>query len=294
MKRISTLIAMFLAAAALTLPWVPQARAQNLVSFVSGTGSDGDTCLSPSSACATLAGALSKTSDNGTVQCVGAGYFPSATITKSVTLDCLVGGGGFNTQFVIINAPGKKVNLRNLAVNLSGQTATLIDIVAASQVYLENVFVAQNAGGLPGIIDRRAGPALLVIKNSSITNVSGPGIVIAPVSGNIGVELENVTSAYNKYGIAVGNGGRIMIKNSYFTNNSVAGIEGDGGSVINVSGSQVAFNQVGIQSPGNVTLGLSQIVSNTTAITGATQSYGNNQITANSSPGTAPTIISNQ
>ena len=293
MKPISTLIAIFLVAAVSTLPWTSQANAQNFISFVSNAGSDGNNCITAATACLSLPGALSKTQDSGTVMCVDANYFGFITITQSVTIDCLAGGGGGNLQGLKINAPGKTVRLRNLAVNGFGTNLTLMDIMAASNVYLENVIVAANGGGsFPGIIDHRAGPAVLVVKNSSFVNIGGPGIVIAPSSGVIGVDLDNVTSAYNRYGLAVGSGGRVMIKNSTFTNNVTAGIEGDAGSTISINTSQITFNSTGIAAGGAVTLATSAISSNTTAISGATQSFGNNQIVANSADGTAPTIIS--
>ena len=291
MKRISTLIAIVLAAA-LILPWTSQARAQNIVSFVSHAGSDGNNCLE-NSPCRSffIASGSNKTVDGGTIMCLDAAEFGSATITRSITIDCLAGGGGFNSNFFTINAPGAAVRLLNLAINANNATAS-IDIIAASTVYLENVRVAQAGTGHPGIVDRRAGPAVLVIKNSSIVNNAGPGIVIAPASGLIAADLENVTSAYNTFGLAVGNGGRVTIKNSYFTNNSVAGIESDGGTFLNINGSQVAFNETGVLSHGSTTLNQTQILSNTTAINGATQSTGNNLIVGNSTDGTAPTIIS--
>src|SRR5260221_13075710 len=84
MKRISTLIAIVLAAA-LILPWTSQARAQNIISFVSHAGSDGNTCdaVSP---CKSFFGALlsTKTVDGGTVLCLDAGLFGSASITRSM------------------------------------------------------------------------------------------------------------------------------------------------------------------------------------------------------------------
>jgi parallel beta helix pectate lyase-like protein len=292
MKRILTLIAI-LVAAALSLPWTSQAKAQNSISLVSNAGSDANDCRS-ATACSSFANALAHTSDGGVVSCVDAGYFANFIIIKSVTIDCLAGGGGINTAGVTINAPGKTVRLRNLAVNGAGVFGALIDIIAASQVYIENVIVAANAGGLPCIKDHRAGPAVLVVRDSSIVNCTGPGIVIAPASGAIGVDLENVTSAYNNFGLAVGSGGRVMIKNSFFTNNSTAGIEADGGSLIDVSNSQVAFNSTGIAAGGAITLSNSGINSNSTAINGATQSYGNNRLVGNSSKGTAPTIISGE
>ena len=85
-----------------------------------------------------------------------------------------------------------------------------------------------------------------------------------------------------------------MIKNSFFANNSTAGIEADGGSTIAVSNSQITFNSIGIAAGGAVTLSNSDINSNTTAISGPTQSYGNNRLVGNSTKGTAPTIISGE
>ena len=205
-------------------------------------------------------------------------------------------GPGGNAQTFQINAPGKTVTLRHVPADNAhfGGGIAPIEIVAASQVYIEDVMIARSSGAAPGIHDHRAGPAVLAVKNASIVYNAGPGIVIAPASGIIGVDLENVTSAYNTFGLAVGTGGRVTIKNSFFTNNSVAGIESDGGTFLNINGSQVAFNETGVLSHGSTTLNQTQILSNTTAINGVTQSFGNNQIVGNSTDGTAPTIISSQ
>ena len=106
MKRISTMIAMFLAVAVLTLPWTSQARAQNVLSYVAHAGSDANNCNSPATACSTFTGALAKTIDTGTISCADAGYFGYTTISKSVTIDCLAGGGGANAQQFTIDAAG--------------------------------------------------------------------------------------------------------------------------------------------------------------------------------------------
>src|SRR2546430_17633727 len=83
MKRISTLIAIVLAAA-LILPWTSQARAQNAVSFVSHAGNDANTCdaIFP---CRSFVVALgsSKTVDGGSILCLDAGQFEDGTITRS-------------------------------------------------------------------------------------------------------------------------------------------------------------------------------------------------------------------
>jgi len=293
MTRYLTLIAVLLTAAVLAVQWTSQASAQtNFVTFVSSSGSDGNNCATPATACRFFSGALSKTFDGGNVQCVDAGNFGLFTITISVTIDCLVGGGGINTQFFTINAPGKKVILRNIAVNAVGSNNILLLISAADSVYIENALVAGAGFGFPGIRDQRAGPGKLVIRNSSIVNNAGVGILVAPSSGVIGVELDNVHSNYNTYGLAVGSGGRVMIKNSVFTGNGIAGIQADGGATVSVSATEVSYNSTGIGANGTVMLSNANITSNSIAINGPTQSLGNNLVFSNASDGTTPTIVS--
>ena len=295
MNCILRLVAIVLVAALFSIRWSAEAEAQNnTFSFVSHSGSDGNACNAPSVPCLSIGGALSKTLDGGVITCLDAAYFGIAVITISVTIDCAAGGGGDNVQEIVINAPSKTVALRDLGVNGFGVNTVLIDIIAASNVYLENVFVSHNSQGLPGIRDRRAGPAVLTIKNSSVTSVSGVGILVAPASGIIGADLDGVASTNSLFGVAVGSGGRVMIKNSVFSGNNVAGIEGDGGSTVDINTSQISFNSTGIESSGNITLSASGILSNSTAISGPTLSYGNNRIVANSVAGATPTVIPTQ
>jgi parallel beta helix pectate lyase-like protein len=290
MKGILKLVAIVLTAALFCIHWSAEAEAQNLSSFVSNSGNDNNNCDSPAVACGSFQGALNKTVDGGTVTCVNVGFFGPFQVESSVTIDCAAGGSQ-SSQFIIINATSKTVTLRNLGLNGYGREINAIEIVAASNLVLENVVVSNTAAGAAGIIDKRAGPGVLTINNSSITGIGGPGILVAPKSGIIGVDLDNVRSANNLYGIAVGSGGRVMIKNSIFVGNVNAGIEGDGGSIININTSQISFNGTGIVSPGNITLSASEILSNSTGISGNTLSYGNNHIVANSVAGTTPTLI---
>ena len=291
MKRLLTLIAVVLTAAVLTVQWTSKAGAQAINTYVSASGSDANNCDTPAAACRSFFGALSKTADGGTVQCLDAGFFQSVTITISVTIDCFAGGAS-NTQRVVINAPGKTVILRNIGINALNNTFSPIAIQAAANVYIENALVGGSAGNSQAIRDVRAGPAKLVISNSSIVGNPGVGILVAPASGVIGVELDNVNSAYNSYGLAVGSGGRVMIKNSVFTGNGTAGIEADAGATVGVSSTQISFNSTGIVASGTVSLQSSSIDSNSVAISGPTQSLGNNRIFANSIDGTTPTIVS--
>jgi len=89
MKRYLTLIAVVLTAAVLTVQWTSKAGAQAFNTYVSASGSDANNCDTPAAACRSFFGALSKTADGGTVQCLDAGYFGFLTITISVTIDCV-------------------------------------------------------------------------------------------------------------------------------------------------------------------------------------------------------------
>jgi hypothetical protein len=301
MKHVTSLIAIVLAAAMFAVHWAPEADAQSVFTYVSTAGSDSNDCYDPSTACATLQRAITQNFDGGVVQCVDAGNFniianhTNVTIDRSITINC-VAGGAISAASIVINAPSQIVTLRNVGVTgLANYTSgSTIEIIAASQVYLENIISAGNVAGASGVHDHRAGPGVLHIRNSSIIRSGGPGIVVAPASGVIGVELDNVASSYNAYGLAVGSGGRVMIKNSTFTGNTTTGIEVDPGGYVSVSGTEISFNSTGIVASGTVALTHSSINSNSTAISGATQSLGNNLIFANSADGTAPTIVSGQ
>src|SRR5437016_1494217 len=102
------------------------AQAQATRTWVSGVGDDVNPC-SRTAPCKTFAGAISKTADNGEIDCLDPGGFGAVTITKSIVLDgggtlgSILGGG--TPSCVIINDQGlntKTVTLRRLSINGSG------------------------------------------------------------------------------------------------------------------------------------------------------------------------------
>src|SRR5436305_1242051 len=97
------------------------AQAQATRTWVSGVGDDVNPC-SRTAPCKTFAGAISKTADNGEIDCLDPGGFGAVTITKSIVLDgggtlgSILGGG--TPSCVIINDQGlntKTVTLRRLS-----------------------------------------------------------------------------------------------------------------------------------------------------------------------------------
>ena len=168
MKRLLTLVAIILTTALFATQGASNANAQFL--YVSHNGNDGNDCFAPTTACRSIQSAISKAGDGYTISCVDAGFFGSATVTKSITIDCLAGGGDANFQGITINAPGKTVRLRNIGMNVLGLNGPVIEIRAASSVYIESVFATLAGSGFPGIYDHRAGPGTLTISNSSFVN----------------------------------------------------------------------------------------------------------------------------
>ncbi len=302
-RKIPLLLAALVATASSLLLQTEPARAQVPRTWVSGTGDDSNstTGCQQSAPCLSFSTALSVTQVGGEVNCMNPnglnGFGTPLNITFSVTIDChdVYGSIGANgTNAIVINAGTGVVNLRNL--NLDGFVVTSeaaglngITIEAAAVVNIEDC-VIQNFSQR-GIDDiRTGGGTKLFIKNTVVRNNTGAGIVVA-AAGTNSVALENVQSVDNTYGIAVATGNHVTISRSMMFGNATAGVEADAGGQVYVDNTEIANNGTGVEAFGNVALGNSGIVSNSTGISGTTTSYGNNRIFANSSAGTAPTLI---
>src|ERR1044071_276216 len=95
----------------LALSCIAQAQSRT---WVSGVGDDLNPC-SRTAPCKTFAGAISKTSAGGIINCIDPGGFGTVTITKSIEIDCLNTKAGMlaaGTNGVNVNAAGITVVLR--------------------------------------------------------------------------------------------------------------------------------------------------------------------------------------
>src|SRR6267143_1777466 len=100
------------------------AHAQATRTWVSGVGDDANPC-SRTAPCKTFAGAISKTSVNGIINCIDPGGSGAVTIGKSLTIDCpntkagvlASGSNGIN-----VNGAGANVILRG--IDIEGYSAT--------------------------------------------------------------------------------------------------------------------------------------------------------------------------
>jgi hypothetical protein len=293
LTRSLAIVSAILLPALLTAP----AQAINLRSWVSRNGSDTNNCI-VSSPCASFSHALSETLDGGEISCLDSGNFDVFTVTTSVIIDCretvptsLLSDGALScvSAAITINAPGKVVTLRGLNLIDHGLCGSLngIMIQAAAAVYIEDC-VIEN---LPqkGILDQRtSGLTRLVIKNTIVRSNGSAGIVAGAAPKN-SVVLENVQSVGNDYGIAVATGNNVVINKSIMSQNNIAGIEADPGVQVVADSTEISHNvSYGVYALGTVTLANSDIAFNTSSISGATTSFGNNRFVGNGG-GTAPT-----
>jgi hypothetical protein len=279
------------------------AHAQATRTWVSGVGDDLNPC-SRTAPCKTFAGAISKTFINGEIDCLDPGGYGTVTITKSITIDCTGTFGSIlasGTTGVTINIPVgandpfRTVRLRGLSINGSGASGTIgtrtgvrgVRILDALVVEIEDTVIFDFVTN--GIADSRTSTGgKLLIRNSVIRDVTGSAILAAGANPN-NVSIENVHAINSAFGVAAATGNKVSIARSVFSGNTTAGVEGDPGSQVGLENSLVSGNATGLQSNGTMSLSNTSIFFNTTGISGATTSFGNNRIFGGA-PGTAPTV----
>lgn len=315
----SNMLPLGFAAASLILALATDpAHAQASRTWVSGVGDDVNPC-SRTAPCKTFAGAISKTAVNGEINCLDPGGFGAVTITKSITIDCHeefgsilnAGTNGVNIPFDSFQAADarKTVRLRNISFNgansgIVGVRITGGGVIAAGVVIIEDSLIDGNfAGTARGISDERSGGGELYVSNTTVRNTGQIGITVNPAGGagqRIEVTLDNVRVQNSSLGATFGSNARAMINRSVFSGNSTAGIAvgtSFSAAETNISNSVISNNATGVLNAGGtvtIRLGNNDIAFNTTALSGATQSFGNNRILGNGSLGTAPTAINQQ
>jgi hypothetical protein len=259
------------------------AHAQATRTWVSGVGDDANPC-SRTAPCKTFAGAISKTSAAGEINCLDPGGFGGVTITKSITLNCSATLGSIlvagTPGITIAAATTDKIILRGIQIQGVNSGTVGIKINTAAIVSIENCVVTQFTQ--QGIFDARtAGGTKLLIRDSMISHNTSTGVAFAATAVN-NAEIENTSMINNLFGVAAGTGSNVTIKRSVLSSNGT-GAEADNGATITIDDSAISGNGTGVQSSsGNIRLSNSDINFNTVnGMTGSPISYGNNRVFGN-------------
>ena len=293
-KHISFLVA---AAAALAFSAASPAHAQNVRTWVSGTGDDFSAACARNAPCKTFAGAIGKTNSGGEINCVDSGSFGQVTINKSITIDC----SGTNASILSTSGNGITINtdvqagmivrLRNININGTLTGGRGIWITGANGT--DNAISIEECvvdGFVTFGIANNARAGRFLIKNTVVRNNHGTAVSIGapPAISTVRATLDNVTTFDSGYGFAFGNGAQAVVKNSIASNHVTAGVQADPGGTVSVVSSVIVGNVTGILATAGSTIRVrdSDIASNITGVSGTIQSHVNNSFINNGAGGT--------
>src|SRR5215813_2378766 len=277
--------------------------------FVSATGSG--TMCTRAAPCASFATAQAATDPGGEIDCLDAGVYPAATITKSITIDC-TGTIGATASGFQVTAASAVVRLRGLTIRSTNNFGSGIEVLGGpTTLFVENCTITSDTGSLGIGFFPTSGTGRLYVSDSVISNNTSTGIVIEPsASVSVRAVIDHVDLRRNgQNGIDARANGAVTIvhlRDSVVSGNAINGITQNtagGGtmsmtvdrvsSTLNGSGGVAAFG-----APSFVVLGRSTVMSNVNGLLhssgGGILSYQNNHLTGNSTDGTTTGMLSEQ
>jgi parallel beta helix pectate lyase-like protein len=292
-----------LAMAILTLAFASAARAQATRTWVSGVGDDANPC-SRTAPCKTFAGAISKTAPGGEISVLDPGGFGSVTITKSITID---GGGGQIAGVLVSVTNGINVNagkddvvaLRNLDIDgINGFGINGVNITAAKTVYIDHCQIygfSQNAINDVRSTNPTMGPSFLFV-NDCFIRANGGGIAVAGNTTNhTSAVIKNCYIQQSGFGIAASNTNTVDVLHCYAIGNAGDGVKVDTNAQAHVIGCVLNSNSGGaIATAGAIFLADTTIMNNSTGVSGAITTFGNNNVRNNAGGMSLPAPVGQQ
>src|SRR5439155_11764463 len=161
--------------------------------------------------CKTFAGAISKTTAKGEINCLDGGGFGVVTIQKSLTISCEAGTGGILTGasngIVVDTAATDSVTIRGLDIEGGGFGLNGIDFIAAGTLHVEKSHIHDMQGSPSfGIRFAPTGAASLFVSDTVLTDngnaTEGGNILVSP-TGNpvVSVSFERVRMSNGGVGL---------------------------------------------------------------------------------------------
>lgn len=189
----------------------------------------------------------------------------------------------------------RNLNLNGLGTGLIGINITGVTNTANSAVFVEDCLIdGMFAGAMRGISDTRTAGELSIV-NTTVRNIGGSAILIAPVDGvrRIEATLDHVRVQNADLGLAARRPARVFVNRAMLSGNTTAGIEVDAGVELTVDHSTISNNGAAVRAASGAVIRLSNnnIAFNRTGIAGVTTSFGNNRISGNTTAGTVPTPV---
>jgi hypothetical protein len=203
MVKLGGIKGLIMAAAIAVGFYATPASAQATRTWVSGVGDDANPC-SRTAPCKTFAGAISKTAAGGEINCLDPGGFGGVTITKSISIICLVEAGVLvsGTNAIVVNAGvNDVVVLDGLDIEGVGTGLNGIRFLAGRSLHVRNTtisgFNSASAGSGNGISFAPTGNSELYVTDTTITDTgatnNGSAIDVTPSStGSARVSIRNV------------------------------------------------------------------------------------------------------
>ena len=252
--------------------------------YVNGVnGSDGNDCLSPTTACKTIGHAISRAGSGDSIKVAAATYAENLTIGISLNVigssanTTIIDGGGLKTNVVSIPKSGTLVTLSRLTMRngfysgiynggaltinnstISGNTANITGggIYNGGALTINNSTISGNRAGTPKLSGNGGGISnggKLTINNSTISaNITTAGQFGTPSGGGISnggtLTINNSTISANSAKLGGGIDGTATLQNSIVANSTSGGncsgtITSDGYNLS--SDTSCNFNNVG-------------------------------------------------
>jgi hypothetical protein len=278
------------------------ASAQVQRTFVSGQGNDNNPC-SLAAPCRTFSTAIGAVGSGGEVivlNSAGYGAFPiNKAVTVTVPPGVYAGISVFSGDGIAINAGSTDVViLRGLGINQFGGTNG-INFTSGKALHVENCTINGFAAGA-GILETGSGD--LFVKDTIIRN-NQTGIDVAPATGTARASIDQTRLEGNQDGVAVGQGGKVSVRNSVASGSSDAGFLATcaaGACELNIDSCLVANNVTGVSANGTsggigtVRISDSEVTDNGTGLlqqgAGVLLSSGSNSVEGNTTANTTGTI----
>ena len=225
--------------------------------YVSGTGDDGNSCMTKAAACATIGHAISLAASGDTIQIAPSTYQENLTISKNLTLN---GGGAATT---VVDGGGSDVNANVFTVG-SGVSLTLTNLTIKNGVGFSGGGGVYNAGTLVANKSNfysnvaLTGGAILNKGTATFSNTNFTGnspyffghSAACGAIDNQGTMTITTSTFYSNYannnftnGGAICNSSTLTITDSTFNDNQSQGNNGGyGGAIYNSAGALIVTN----------------------------------------------------